>query len=381
MEAKVLFGATDLGASHFSADCLYKTGFFAPDPFFLFEIDGKPIIGTNALEVERATKESRAREVVLLEQFRGEGTAESVHPAIHFLKSRGVDSIVIPSAFPYALGMQFAQHVALQVGGESLYGEERAIKTPVEIAWIEESQRACERAVEKARIFLKECVIEKDALRHGSCADPICADTVRSIIDTCLYQDGFLGIDTIVSCGIQAADPHARGSGLLRPFLPIVIDVFPRSLKTLYFADQTRTFFKGEPSSAYRKMYAAVLHAQEQAIRQIKEGADGKDLFDDVCASFSTMGYATTLSRRPVQGFIHGLGHGVGIEIHEVPNLGSRSNILKEGMVVTVEPGLYYSEGAQAPVGGIRIEDMILVTKDGCRNLTRFPKDLNSVIV
>lgn len=204
----------------------------------------------------------------------------------------------------------------------------------------------------------------------------------RKIIDDSLWKEGYLATGTIVASGAQAADPHCMGRGVLHARVPIVIDIFPVSIATHYYADMTRTVFKGEPAQEYIKMYEAVRAAQEIAINKIRPGADGKRIYSEVQEYFSAQGYQTTVDSKMAEGFIHGLGHGVGIDIHEHPRLGSRGVMLEEGHVVTVEPGLYYHQARKGiPAGGIRIEDMVRVTGKGNRNLTKAPKDLVSIII
>jgi Xaa-Pro aminopeptidase len=205
---------------------------------------------------------------------------------------------------------------------------------------------------------------------------------LRRIIDDELYRHGCLGVETIVACGLEAADPHCKGYGELKAGEPIVMDVFPRSLETLYFADMTRTVFKGEPGAAIKKMYEAVLKAQEDTIAMIRPGVDGSELDKKAREILDAAGFPTTTNERPMRGFIHSLGHGVGLEIHETPSLSPRRDVLREGNVVTNEPGLYYPiASGEIPAGGIRIEDMILITKEGYRNLTEFPKRLEEMII
>lgn len=182
----------------------------------------------------------------------------------------------------------------------------------------------------------------------------------------------------IVAGGKQSAEPHAIGRGRLASGAPIVIDIFPRSQKTGYFADMSRTFCIGIPPPKLRKMYAAVLGAQRLAFSMIRPGARGEDIQIAVEHYFETKGFHRKNPRKKgekgwlaEEGFIHGVGHGVGKNIHESPKLSHGKDILREGDIVTVEPGLYYKD-----VGGVRLEDMVLVTKRGCTNLTRFSKKL-----
>ena len=178
----------------------------------------------------------------------------------------------------------------------------------------------------------------------------------------------------IVAGGPLSAEPHERGIGALRPGEQIVIDIFPRSKKTGYFADMTRTMCLGAPSVQLQKMYDAVLGAQELAISMARPGAACKDLQDAVEKYFVDAGFITSGKGKEftyAEGFVHSVGHGVGLEIHEAPRFGRHSDdILIEGDVITIEPGLYYKD-----FGGIRIEDMVLVTHEGYRNLTSCSKE------
>jgi Xaa-Pro aminopeptidase len=182
----------------------------------------------------------------------------------------------------------------------------------------------------------------------------------------------------IVAGGKQSADPHATGRGRLAPGDPIVVDIFPRSRETGYFADMSRTFCIGAPRPKLKKMYAAVLGAQRLAFSMIRPGACGEDIQTAVDQYFEQKGFHRKNPRKKggkgwlaEEGFIHGVGHGVGKKIHEPPKISYGKDILREGDIVTVEPGLYYKD-----VGGVRLEDMVLVTKRGCANLTRFSKKL-----
>ena len=136
-----------------------------------------------------------------------------------------------------------------------------------------------------------------------------------------------------------------------------------------YFADMSRTVIRGTPSPELKKLYQTVLDAQEEAITKIRDGADGMKIHRGICDRFEKAGYKTGLVNGRMQGYFHGTGHGVGLDIHEAPRISRTGSLLLEGHVVTVEPGLYYPG-----LGAVRIEDMVLVTADGCRNLTNYPK-------
>jgi Xaa-Pro aminopeptidase len=208
-------------------------------------------------------------------------------------------------------------------------------------------------------------------MHHGI---PLTSERLRAIIDTAIIQAGGLAGNTIVAGGKQACDPHERGFGVLRANEPVILDVFPRSQKTGYFGDITRTVVKGRASEALRKVYHTVARGQELAFEQIRDKVTGREVHRKVLEFFQQEGFKTGKKDGRNQGFFHGTGHGLGMEIHEAPRLGPTStDVLRTGHVVTVEPGLYYLE-----LGGVRLEDVALITANGPRNLTKFEKVLET---
>jgi Xaa-Pro aminopeptidase len=165
--------------------------------------------------------------------------------------------------------------------------------------------------------------------------------------------------------------PHHGGEGPIYADKPVVIDIFPRSQASGYFGDMTRTVVRGEPSPVLVKMYDTVLRGQKLAIGMVKAGVRVKDIHSAVVDYFRSRGFETAMIDGKMQGFIHSTGHGLGLEIHEPPRISLGDEVLEAGNVVTVEPGLYYEK-----TGGVRIEDVVVVEKNGCTNLTRYPKKL-----
>jgi Xaa-Pro aminopeptidase len=166
-------------------------------------------------------------------------------------------------------------------------------------------------------------------------------------------------------------DPHEEGHGPIRAHAPVVMDIFPRSERTGYFGDLTRTVVRGRASERLRAVYALVHEGVRLGHRRVRDGADGTAIHREILALFEARGYRTGLQDGRMQGFFHGTGHGLGLQIHEPPSISVRPSTLRAGHVVTVEPGLYY-----LGLGGVRIEDVALVTRTGSRNLTRVPKFL-----
>ncbi|MDZ4260537.1 MAG: Xaa-Pro peptidase family protein, partial [Candidatus Sungbacteria bacterium] len=301
-----------------------------------------------------------------------------------FLEEQGVECVAVPSWIPYEIASVFQREYALEMRHPSLYPE-RTIKSAFEIEEIKKAQIAVEHAVKKAMDFLRDCTIHDLHIvtndRYYGLTTVVTSEMLRSVIDNSLWEQGYKPDHTIVACGLQAADPHCMGFGPLSPYQPIVMDVFPMSRTTHIFSDMTRTVFKGQPSHELVRVYETVLGSQCGAIKQVRPGVNGKDIMEWVVRYLDASGYPTTKGDTP-EGFIHGVGHSFGIEIHEPPYINRQSHVLHAGNVVTVEPGLYYSRPRDhIPAAGIRIEDAVLVTKDGCENLTKFPKDLASMII
>ncbi len=202
------------------------------------------------------------------------------------------------------------------------------------------------------------------------------SEETRAVIEEVLLQHQCESVEgVIVASGPASFEPHEVGSGVILLGQPVVIDIFPRSKETGYFADMTRTICIGEASADLIAMYEAVQEAQELAMAMVAPGVRGSDIHNAVWNYFMSRGYETsgkgTLFAY-AEGFVHSLGHGVGQAIHESPRLSSKSDdVLQVGDVITIEPGLYYRH-----IGGVRLEDIVVVTEDGCRNLTTYKKRL-----
>lgn len=370
-EAILLYGATEIGSPLFSADLLWRTGFKAPDPFFLVEAGNKTYLFASPLERGRAKKEAKVDAVMPLDT--------GVSDVISFLKKNKIGRVLIPFVFPHGLVRVFDKEFKVNISEKLLYPE-RFRKTAQEIKEIEKAQRAAEASLLKARDILKNSKIRgKKIYFRGKL---LTSEILREAVDGELFRRGFLGIDTIISSGTQAADPHSTGTGPVIPYSAIVFDIFPVSRSSHYFADMSRTLFKGRPDDRLMRMYEAVRATQEKCISMVEEGIDGKKIYDWSKKNLEDLGFPTDFKKEKPEGFFHGLGHGVGIDIHEPPSLGGVSIMLRRGNVVTVEPGLYYSKSRRhIPAGGVRIEDMVLVERNGRRNLTKMPKSIDWAVI
>jgi Xaa-Pro aminopeptidase len=195
---------------------------------------------------------------------------------------------------------------------------------------------------------------------------------LKRIINTTIMSQGYVPSHTIVASGNQGVDPHNEGSGPIRAHTPIIMDIFPRSQTTGFFGDITRTVVRGRATERLKHAYRCVEEGQQIGFRRIRDGANAFDIHFAIVAYFTSEGFPTGPLNGRMQGFFHGTGHGLGLDIHEAPGIGARSkSTLRTGHVVTVEPGLYYES-----MGGVRLEDVVYVTETGCTNLVRIPKIL-----
>jgi Xaa-Pro aminopeptidase len=374
-----------LSAPQHDATAYHLSGFLAPDPVIFVRAADRKYLAVSALEYGRAGKEAPVHELVSFDELDLTELAKELKSgprafaaaAANLLRRVGVDGspVTVPPNFGVAYADELrARGFRVEPNGR-LFADLRRVKTQAEISHIEEAQRAVEEACAHAVGILEESEVAGDGTLRWN-GETLTSELLRSEIEIELLRRGCAAEDTITSGGAQAADPHERGSGPLKAGEAIILDIFPRSERGRYYADMTRTFVKGEPDPELERMYEAVRESQEAALGMIRAGVNGRDVHDKVSDILHEKGYKTTKhDQKPgeplTEGFFHGTGHGVGLEVHEAPRVATADEELKAGDVVTVEPGLYVPG-----TGGVRIEDLVVVTEDGCRNLTNFPKRL-----
>lgn len=350
------------------ADVRYLTRFRTTDPVVYIKKQGeRGILVIPQMEHERAVRESSAAVVTRADAGYLEYIAAGEprwRATAHMIADLAAGPVLVPATFPLALARELESFHPVVLDAAGTVEGMRAVKTQDEIEQIRSVQRATEAAME-CGIALIKASRSKGGILHLD-DRPLTAEAVRAEMHTFLLTQGCRGVDTIVSCGPDTALPHNLGTGPLLENEPIVIDIFPQDELSGYHADMTRTVVKGEPSPAIREMYEAVRDAKALGASEVRAGAVGADIHYAVVEFFRDRGYESN-----TQGFIHSLGHGVGLEVHEEPSLGPRGGALVAGNVITIEPGLYYPG-----TGGIRLEDMGAVTETGFDRFTQYTEEL-----
>jgi Xaa-Pro aminopeptidase len=368
-----------IDADSTDSDQYYLSGFDAPDPFVTLYDGSVHLLFARGLEYGRAKKEARA-ETVERDVDYGYGDLVAEHGPeeardrvlVAFLDAQGVESVVAPPRFPLrtADGLR-GQGVEVTAENSGVVTEIRATKTEEEVEYVREAQRANEAAMRRAEELIAGADVDGDGqlVRDG---EELTSERVKEAIEVELLRHGCALDETIVACGADAADPHDRGSGALLAGEPVIIDIFPQSKATKYHADMTRTFCAGAPDETVREWYELTAEAKRAALDAVEPGATGAAVHDAVCDVYEGAGLPTLRSDGTAEtGFIHSTGHGVGLDVHELPRLAPDGGELQPGHVVTVEPGLY-----DPAVGGVRIEDIVVVTEDGHENLTGYEERL-----
>jgi Xaa-Pro aminopeptidase len=362
--------------SDHDANMLFATGMFVPDPFIFLRLRGKDFIVMSDLEIDRAKQQAPHCKVLSLSAYQKKVSASGAKPGGFapiiqaILREKQIRSVLVPHNFPLGLAKDL-QRLRVKVEVKQDFFSEREIKSSAEVKKISAALMMAEVGMAEAMQALKSSKVARDRrlLYRGA---PLTSEKLRSIIDCAILQAGGLAAHTIVAGGKQACDPHEGGHGQLFANELLILDIFPRSQKTGYFGDITRTVVRGRANEAQRKLYDTVLRGQMLAFKKIRADAPTAEIHGVVQEFFQQQGYDTGRRNGRMQGFFHGTGHGLGLEIHEAPRMGATSKgALKAGQVVTVEPGLYYPE-----IGGVRIEDVAHVTQRGSRNLTQFEKVL-----
>lgn len=366
-----------IAASERDANMLYAAGMFANDALIYLRLRGRCHLIVSDAELGRARKEAGHCRILsvtrIAERLRKEGRKRVTlaHVAAAVLREKGLRKISVPENFSlgYARQLRDAGVKVKAVKGPCF--SQREVKSADEVKKINAALVMAEVGMSEGMQALKNAKVARNGrlMWRGL---PLTADRLRAVIDAAVVQAGGVPARTIVAGGKQSCDPNHIGHGVLRANQPILLDICPRSQKTGFFADITRTVVKGRASDGVRKMYRAVEAAQELGLSLVRHGAEGRTVHRAILGSLKRAGFETARRDGHMEGFVHAAGHGVGLDLHETPHLnGNSRDLLRAGQVLTVEPGLYYPD-----IGGVRLEDVALVTRNGAQNLTKSEKTL-----
>jgi len=355
------------------------------DPFLYLEAKGRRAVLTNSLEDDRIARAASDVERLLVDALgRDELIAEGrsntevdQELCVRAVAALGIDEASVPPDFPLALADRLRGAGVALTPDETIFRERRRQRTEGEMAGIRRAAAIACQAMAEAGRMLREAMIDRDGLVLAG--ELLTADRVRARIrEMCARAGAPTPADIIViPAGPHAAIGHEPGTGPLPAHIPIEIDLWPRDEQSGCWADMTRTFVRGEISDSIAQVHALVLDAHKRACSAVQPGVTGAELHGIACDVFEAAGHPTQRTKAPGEtlreGFYFGLGHGVGLEVHEPPDLGrGDADPLIAGDVIAVEPGTVISG-----VGGSRVEDLLIVTQESSECLTgAFPYDL-----
>jgi Xaa-Pro aminopeptidase len=364
-----------------SPDMRHAVPLGVPDPFLYAEEDGNRHVFVSSMEATRLRElglfEVHPHEELGMDELVASGLDAgevAAQLALRAAGELGLKRASVPGNFPVWLADRLrADGVELDVDQE-LFEDRRRAKTEAQLAGLRRAQRAAEAAMDVCRELLRRAEIRGDELLLDG--GPLTVERVKADMSVAFAAHDTTADEYIVAPGAQGAVGHDMGSGPIRPSSPLVVDIFPRDNASAVYTDMTRTFVVGDVPDDVREWHRLCKEALDTAVAAIRAGIEARAVFDGTCDIFEAAGETTQRTKQPGEslgdGFFHGLGHGVGLEVHEEPSLGRlASKKLVAGDVVTVEPGLY-----RAGYGGVRLEDIVLVTHDGAEVVTDYPYDL-----
>lgn len=375
------------GVPTLNAGLYHRIRFLVGDPVVLIELStsesnkAESILILRDIEMDRAKKNARVDIVHCPVDFTpssglsGDRETATAQAAAEFLLRKGVKTVTVDRSLP-SIYIEMLRRTGIAFECDMDWGVmERRQKDPGELRLIGEAQATTEEVMKLTCTTIANCSVGDDGqlMFEGVV---LTSEKVQTMVDRWFLDRGYSTPGSIIACGPIGADCHDAGSGPLRTKQPIIVDLFPRNKKSLYNGDCTRTVVHGEISDTLHKMHSAVVKAKAAATAAVRANVTGHSVHQATVASIKASGFAFGLppsdAKDDYTAMTHGTGHGLGLEVHEPPLLADGGIMLLEGDVVTIEPGLY-----SKAVGGIRVEDMVAVTKSGCTNFNKLPEGLD----
>jgi Xaa-Pro aminopeptidase len=354
-----------------------------PDAFVYAELDGRKVVAISSMEAMRVEGLDAGLDVRSTEEFGADEIRRSgvdihtaaVELAIRIAGGLGIDEATVPRNFPLGIADALRGAGVELTVDQKLFDDRRRRKSGHELAGIRRAQKAAEAGMAVARDLIRRAEPANGGLSVDG--EPLTCELLKEHVQSAFLAHGALAEEMIVSHGPQPAIGHNMGSGPIGRDDVLIFDLFPVDLESACFADMTRTLVVGDAPEEIREWHGLCRGALEMASAEIRPGVNGGDVHRLVSEFFGERGFPTQLTKAEGEvlrdGFYHGLGHGVGLEVHESPSLGMIGEELVAGDVITIEPGLY-----RQGLGGVRVEDLLLVTDDGYELLTDCPYDLDA---
>jgi Xaa-Pro aminopeptidase len=362
-----------------SPELRHEVPLAVPDPFLYAEVGGRRSVMISTLEASRVNDLGIGLEVLTYEDVgsdellkRGLDAYEfELELTLHACRKLGVESVVTPMTFPLGIADHLRANGIELTADQRFFDERRRVKTGHELAGIRRACRAVEAGVAVGVELLRTAQRANGVLTHGG--EPLTCERIKLEVERAFADHGSAAEEFIVSHGPQTAVGHDGGSGPIASDDVVLFDLFPRDRESACYSDFTRTFSLGAPSEELAEYHRLAKEALDMAVAAVKPGVKGSDIHRQVCDLFHEHGHKTQLHKEEgealVDGYFHATGHGVGLEVHERPGVGRiESEPLVAGDVIALEPGLY-----RHGYGGVRLEDLVLVTEDGAEVLTSFP--------
>ncbi len=352
-----------------------------PDSFVYAELDGRRIVAISAMEAARVDGLGTDLEVHATEEFGvDELRRNGLDPysyaselAVRIARGLGITEAIVPRSFPLGIADTLRARGLQLTVDQKHFDDRRRRKNEHELAGIRRAQLAAEAGMATARDLLCRTTPSDGGLSVDG--EPLTCEVLKQHVQAAFLAHGASAQELIVSHGPQTAIGHDMGSGAIAADDVVLVDLFPVDLESACVADLTRTFVVGVVPDEIRDWHRLCLEALALAVAEVRPGADGGDIHRLVSRFFADRGFPTLLTKAEGEvlqdGFYHGLGHGVGLEVHESPSLGMIGEELVAGDVITIEPGLYRNG-----FGGVRVEDLLHVTEGGYELLTDCPYDL-----
>jgi Xaa-Pro aminopeptidase len=364
------------------AELRHEVPLAVPDPFLYVETGDARHVVVSSLETSRIAEADGGLIVHPFEEFgydelvlsgaeRGEIVLQVM---VRACESFGLAHVAVPSDFPVELADRVRAGGIVLDPDRQEFEARRRIKSQAEVAGIRRAQIAANAGMRAAAELLHRAEPSGDRVLVDG--EPLTCELLKEAIrDVTARLGASAGDELIVAHGAQTAIGHEMGSGPIGPGEPVIIDLWPRDAESACFADMTRTFVVGDVPEELRRYHELTRESLARALEGVRPGADGIEVYGLSCEPYERAGLPTQRTKAPGQvlreGFYHSLGHGVGLEVHEAPVLGRAPGKLVAGDVITLEPGCY-----RPGFGGVRLEDLVLVTDDGAQVLTDFPYDL-----